>query len=73
MTAALGTLPFLATLWLLLVLGARVLEESGANIAAALKGVPPQFSKDSPVQSRLRTRAAFRPVRPTNVEWRAAA
>jgi len=38
MNAALGTLPFLATLWLLAVLGARVLEESGAKIAAALKG-----------------------------------
>jgi len=40
MTAALGTLPFLATLWLLVVLGAKVLEESGAKIAAALKGKP---------------------------------
>ena len=38
MTAVLGTLPFLATLWLLFVLGAAVLEESGAKIAAALKG-----------------------------------
>ena len=40
MTAALGTLPFLATFWLMIVLGARVLEESGAKIAAALKGRP---------------------------------
>jgi len=38
MIAALGTLPFLATLWLLVVVGAKVLEESGAKIAAALKG-----------------------------------
>ena len=38
MTAVLGTLPFIATLWLLVVLGAAVLEESGAKIAAALKG-----------------------------------
>ena len=38
MIAALGTLAFLATLWLLVVLGAAVLEESGAKIAAALKG-----------------------------------
>jgi hypothetical protein len=38
MNAALGTLPFLATLWLVAVLGAKVLEESGAKIAAALKG-----------------------------------
>lgn len=42
MTALLGTLPFLATLWLLVVLGAKVLEESGDKIAAALKGVPVQ-------------------------------
>jgi hypothetical protein len=38
MTTILGTLPFIATLWLLVVLGATVLEESGAKIAAALKG-----------------------------------
>ena len=38
MTAALGTLPFLTTLWLLVVVGASVLEESGAKIAAALRG-----------------------------------
>ena len=40
MIAALGTLAFLATLWLLVVVGAAVLEESGAKIAAALKGEP---------------------------------
>ena len=40
MIAALGTLPFLATLWLLVVISAKVLEESGAKIAAALKGEP---------------------------------
>ena len=40
MIAALGTLVFLATLWLLVVVGAAVLEESGAKIAAALKGMP---------------------------------
>ncbi|HVE00181.1 MAG TPA: hypothetical protein VNB78_00620 [Sphingomicrobium sp.] len=38
MIAALGTLAFLSTLWLLVVVGAAVLEESGAKIAAALKG-----------------------------------
>lgn len=42
MTAVLGTLPFLATLWLVLVLGATILEESGAKIVAALKGQPSQ-------------------------------
>lgn len=40
MIAVLGTLPFLATLWLLVVLGAKVLEESGNKIVAALRGDP---------------------------------
>jgi hypothetical protein len=57
MIAALSTLPFLGTLWLLVVLGATVLEESGAKIAAALKGETAQ-----PRQSRLMSR-----VRP---RWR---
>ena len=38
MIAALATLVFLATLWLLVVVVAAILEESGAKIAAALKG-----------------------------------
>jgi hypothetical protein len=42
MIAALGTLAFLAALWLLMVVGAAVLEESGAKIAAALKGASRQ-------------------------------
>ena len=41
MIAAFGTLAFLATLWLLVVVGASVLEESGAKIVAALKGETP--------------------------------
>ena len=60
MLAALGTLPFLATLWLLTVLGARVLEESGAKIAAALKGATVQ--PEPPVQMRLRVRWQSRPT-----------
>ena len=40
MIAALGTLAFLGTLWMLVVVGAAVLEESGAKIAAALRGEP---------------------------------
>ena len=47
MIAALGTLAFLATLWLLVVVGAAVLEESGAKIAAALKGEPAAISRVS--------------------------
>ena len=56
MTAALGTLPFLATLWLLVVLGATVLEESGAKIAAALKGKPACRQIAFPVRLRSRPR-----------------
>ena len=37
MIAPLGTLAFLATLWLLVVVGAAILEESGARIVAALR------------------------------------
>ena len=40
MIAAIGTLVFLGTLWVLVVVGAAVLGESGAKIAAALKGKP---------------------------------
>jgi hypothetical protein len=54
MIAALGTLPFLATLWLLVVLGARVLEESGAKIAAALKGKPEPERRVAPGRLRIR-------------------
>lgn len=60
MMAALGTLTFLATLWLLVVIGAAMLEESGAKIAAALKGA--SFARAMPraaaVRGRARTRAA---------------
>ncbi len=38
MIAALGTLPFLATLWLLGFLATKLFDESGAKIAAALRG-----------------------------------
>jgi hypothetical protein len=72
MMAALGTLTFLATLWLLVVIGAMVLEESGAKIAAALKG-----TRETPsigvLNLRIRTRARAQPVIRAQAEWRAAA
>ena len=71
MTAALGTLPFIATLWLLLVLGARLLEESGGKIAAALKGKPQQQAV-SPLAMRIRVRWRSSPMRAAP-QWRAAA
>jgi hypothetical protein len=55
MTAALGTLPFLATLWLLVIVGASVLEESGAKIAAALKGKPVQSAATAERRPRIRS------------------
>jgi hypothetical protein len=51
-----GTLVFLTTLWLLVVVGAVVLEESGAKIAAALKGKPRQAQTFVPVRVRARSR-----------------
>ncbi len=38
MIAALATLVFLTTLWMLVVVGAAVIETSGGKILAALKG-----------------------------------
>ena len=71
MIAAFGTLAFLATLWLLVVVGAAVLEESGAKIAAALKGQVPHQPTIVPV--RVRTRSTLQqPVRAT-ARLRAAA
>jgi hypothetical protein len=70
MIAALGTLAFLATLWMLVVVGAMVLEESGAKIAAALKGKVPH---QPIVPVRVRTRSKLQqPVRAT-ARLRAAA
>ena len=71
MIAPLGTLVFLATIWLLVVLGASVLEASGAKIAAALKGKPPQNPSFAPTRMRVRYRLQ-RPMR-ASAEWRAAA
>ncbi len=72
MFAVLGTLPFLATLWLLVVLGAKVLEESGAKIAAALKGKTRHHPLVEGRSIRMRIR---RPQAAIYAEprWRAAA
>ena len=73
MTAVLGTLPFIATLWLLVVLGAAILEESGAKIVAALKGeaAVKRLAAETLVRHSVRTRPN-RPMRASD-EWRAAA
>ena len=71
MLAPLGTLTFLATLWLLTVVGAAVLEESGAKIAAALKGKPAVRPMVAPARMRTRSRLQ-RPMRAAP-RWRDAA
>ena len=73
MIAALGTLPFIATLWLLVVLGAAVLEESGAKIAAALKGECTREPVTGRVTVRMRTRPQPQQVRKAEPRLRAAA
>ncbi|MBV8911166.1 MAG: hypothetical protein JOZ89_10435 [Gammaproteobacteria bacterium] len=74
MTAVLGTLPFLATLWLLVVLGAAVVEESGAKIVSALKGEPKPPQSNGAVTIRLRRRERIETTsRCASVQWRAAA
>ncbi len=71
MIAALGTLVFLATLWLIVVVGAAILEESGAKIAAALKGQPAHRPVHVPVRTRMRVRWQ-QPMR-ARAAWRDAA
>lgn len=71
MTAALGTLTFLVTMWLIVVVGAAVLEESGAKIAAALKGKQPTGPTMAPV--RVRARVRFQQPMRARAEWRDAA
>ena len=72
MIAALATLAFLATLWLLVVVGAAILEESGAKIAAALKG---QSARDSrqPLYAPFRIRPRVRQPMRARPRLRAAA
>ena len=71
MIAPLGTLVFLTTIWLLVVLGATVLEASGAKIAAALKGKT--MDRQVVVPIRVRTRARIQKPMRASARWRAAA
>ena len=73
MIAALGTLPFLATLSLLVVLSAAVLEESGAKIAAALKGDFAEQSALPAILPRVRSRPWAKKISRATPRWRAAA
>ena len=73
MIAALGTLVFLATMWLLVVVGAAVLEESGVKIAAALKGATVRRQSIAMPPVRLRQRARVQQSMRATAQWRAAA
>lgn len=73
MIAALATIVFLATLWMLVVVAASILEESGAKIAAALKG---QLSHETPhpaAYARMRVRSRVRQPMRARPRWRDAA
>ena len=73
MIAALATLPFLATIWLVVVLGAALLEESGDRIAAALRGGSANHSDEVLAPARLRSRLPVRQPMWCEPRWRAAA
>ncbi len=60
MIAAFGTLAFLVTLWLLVVVAAATLEESGAKIAAALRGQ--SRDRSSPALTAIRVGARQRTI-----------
>jgi hypothetical protein len=72
MTAALVTLVFLATLWMLIVVGAAVLEQSGGKILAALKGRSMTTVATRPVRMRVERYRPGRAVR-ASARLRAAA
>ena len=73
MIAAIATLVFLSTLWMLVVVGAAVLKSSGSRMFAALKGegAVPMIST-RPVRVRHQRYIAQRPAR-VSVRQRAAA
>ena len=73
MLGAFGTLAFLTTLWLIVVLGARVLEESGARIAAALKGKPRRNHSLQIAPARVRAPSRLQQPMRAAPRWRAAA
>ena len=73
MIAALATLAFLAPLWLVVVLGAAILEESGGKIAAALRGQSSVTGAVQIAQARVRLRSRVRQPMRARPKLRAAA
>ncbi len=73
MVAALATLVFLATVWMLIVVGAAMLEASGLRIVAALKRETAEpVLRTRPIRLRSRRVQPLRPAR-ISVRQRAAA
>ena len=71
MSAALATLTFLGTLWLLVVVGAAILEQNGPKIVAALRGDVVRRPNPNSGRPRLRPRVQL-PMHASE-RWRAAA
>ena len=68
MIAAVATLVFLSTLWMLIVVGAAVLETSGARILGALKGrSSTPIIATRPIRMRHQR---FQPLRPARINAR---
>ena len=77
MIAAIATIAFLVTLWLVVRLALDIAEGSGARILAALRGqsmlaLPPQSVRPISVRFQPRAVVGRRPLR-AQPEWRAAA
>lgn len=73
MTAAFATLFFLTTLWMLVVVGAAVLDRSGSKIMTALRGRSTALRGATvPVRIRHQRYQPQRPIRAT-ARMRAAA
>ena len=73
MIAAVATVVFLATLWMMVVLAASILEESGAKIAAALTGQLSVARPQPAARSRLRVRSGMKQPMRARPRWRDAA
>jgi hypothetical protein len=73
MIAALATLVFLVTLWMLVVVGAAMLDASGSRVLAALKGTTAEpVLRTRPVRLRPH-RLQPRRAAPVTLRQRAAA
>ena len=70
MLAALGTLAFLTALWLVVVTTARLLEDNGGKMLAALKGRSPLAVQPVLTPTPVRVSLRSRPSRPVHAKPR---